>query len=275
MTHYDTLGVPRDADSAAIKRAYRKKSRAAHPDKGGDHTAMVAVNRAFDTLSDPEKRARYDATGEDDKPQRGIDDQARDAVMQIFTALLDRLGDGDNALEAVARQLAHNLAQIRGSIATAEKRITRLERARKRLKAKRKTARNFLADLLTDQITQTRMRIEDTKRAAQLVKRCEFMPTPKDFEDLRRAGAKTTGEAWLLARQAWRSGAVTCGDERIDRVVAMLGGYALLGQTRTDQLQFIERRFAEHYESLAEAEEVREALPALMASAERRVERLR
>ena len=173
MTHYDTLGVPRDADSAAIKRAYRKKSRAAHPDKGGDHTAMVAVNRAFDTLSDPEKRARYDATGEDDKPQRGIDDQARDAVMQIFTALLDRLGDGDNALEAVARQLAHNLAQIRGSVATDEKRITRLERARKRLKAKRKTARNFLADLLTDQITQTRVRIEDTKRAAQVAERAQ------------------------------------------------------------------------------------------------------
>lgn len=111
--------------------------------------------------------------------------------------------------------------------------------------------------------------------AAQLVKRCEFMPTPKDFEDLRRAGAKTTGEAWLLARQAWRSGAVTCGDERIDRVVAMLGGYALLGQTRTDQLQFIERRFAEHYESLTDAEEVRATLPALTAGVLRRLERSR
>ena len=173
MTHYDILGVPRDADSAAIKRAYRKKSRAAHPDKGGDHTAMVAVNRAFDTLSDPEKRARYDATGEDDKPQRGIDDQARDAVMQIFTALLDRLGDGDNALEAVARQLAHNLAQIRGSVATDEKRITRLERARKRLKAKRKAARNFLDDLMADQIAQTRAQIAGAHEQMKIAERAQ------------------------------------------------------------------------------------------------------
>ena len=173
MTHYDTLGVPKDADAATIKRAYRKKSRASHPDKGGDHAAMVAVNRAFDTLSDPEKRARYDATGEDGKPARGIDDQARDAVMQIFSALLDRLGDGDTALDAVARQLAHNLAQIRGGIAAAEKRITRLERARKRLKAKRKAARNFLDDLMADQIAQTRAKIAGAHEQVKVAERAQ------------------------------------------------------------------------------------------------------
>lgn len=43
--HYDTLGVPRDADAQAIKKAYRKASSAAHPDKGGSDEAQQAVNR--------------------------------------------------------------------------------------------------------------------------------------------------------------------------------------------------------------------------------------
>lgn len=34
-----------------------------HPDKGGDATAFAAIQRAYDVLSDAEKRARYDATG--------------------------------------------------------------------------------------------------------------------------------------------------------------------------------------------------------------------
>lgn len=35
MSHYDTLDVPKDADAAAIKRAYRRKAKEAHPDRSG------------------------------------------------------------------------------------------------------------------------------------------------------------------------------------------------------------------------------------------------
>jgi DnaJ domain len=56
MTHYDTLGVDKSADAATIKRAYRKKSREHHPDRGGDTSQMIAVNRAFDTLRRSDSR---------------------------------------------------------------------------------------------------------------------------------------------------------------------------------------------------------------------------
>lgn len=65
-THYDTLGVEKDADAETIKKAWRRKASKAHTDRGGgDHGQMVALNRAHEVLSDPEKRARYDQTGED------------------------------------------------------------------------------------------------------------------------------------------------------------------------------------------------------------------
>lgn len=62
---YRLLGVPRDADQDEIKRAYRRKARELHPDAGGDEEAFKEVTRAYEVLSDPDLRARYDRYGEE------------------------------------------------------------------------------------------------------------------------------------------------------------------------------------------------------------------
>jgi molecular chaperone DnaJ len=65
--YYAVLGVPRDADDAALKRAYRNLARAYHPDKNpGDKKAeerFKEVSEAYGVLSDPDKRAQYDRFG--------------------------------------------------------------------------------------------------------------------------------------------------------------------------------------------------------------------
>lgn len=61
--YYVVLGVPIDADSETLKRAYRQLARRYHPDlagPGGDEQ-MKRINRAYAVLSDPEKRLNYDA----------------------------------------------------------------------------------------------------------------------------------------------------------------------------------------------------------------------
>ena len=60
MDHYQTLGVGRDADGPTIKKAYRKLAMKHHPDKGGDEAKFKEIQQAYDTLSDPQKRAQYD-----------------------------------------------------------------------------------------------------------------------------------------------------------------------------------------------------------------------
>jgi DnaJ-class molecular chaperone len=64
--YYKTLGVERTADDKAIKTAYRKLARKYHPDVAkGSATKFQEVNEAYDVLSDPEKRRRYDTLGSD------------------------------------------------------------------------------------------------------------------------------------------------------------------------------------------------------------------
>src|SRR5579875_2300112 len=60
--YYAILGVPPDADNDTLKRAYRQLARRYHPDLAGpDGTIqMKRINRAYDVLSDPEKRLNYD-----------------------------------------------------------------------------------------------------------------------------------------------------------------------------------------------------------------------
>ena len=65
--YYELLGVPRGADDAAIKSAYRRLAKEHHPDrKNGckeSEARFKAINEAYDVLKDPQKRAAYDRFG--------------------------------------------------------------------------------------------------------------------------------------------------------------------------------------------------------------------
>jgi len=75
--YYEVLGVPRDASPEQIKKAYRQLARKHHPDlKSAGEREQAAerfkeINEANEVLSDPEKRAKYDALG--DRWKNGAD----------------------------------------------------------------------------------------------------------------------------------------------------------------------------------------------------------
>jgi molecular chaperone DnaJ len=65
--YYEILGISRDADKEEIKRAYRRLARKYHPDvnkEAGAEERFKEINRAYEILSEPESRARYDKFGE-------------------------------------------------------------------------------------------------------------------------------------------------------------------------------------------------------------------
>ncbi len=67
--YYQILGVPRNASDEEIKRAFRRLARQYHPDvaknKREAEEKFKEINEAYEVLSDPEKRRRYDALGAD------------------------------------------------------------------------------------------------------------------------------------------------------------------------------------------------------------------
>lgn len=141
---YGALGIDKTADAAAIKRAYRKAAKRAHPDGGGSVEEFALITLAHDCLSDKERRVRYDQTGDvGEKP--AIDTQqaqalnaAMDAIQRVLAVAeqknfpieqVDVLGD---AIKTISNQRSQMALEISKQEANAKK----LERLAKRFKAK-------------------------------------------------------------------------------------------------------------------------------------------
>ena len=61
-TLYEVLGASQYASAGELRKRYRALSLAHHPDRGGDTTAMMKINSAWDVLGDAATRRRYDAS---------------------------------------------------------------------------------------------------------------------------------------------------------------------------------------------------------------------
>jgi len=85
---YTELQVSKDASTADIKKAYRKLAIKHHPDKGGDPEKFKSISRAYEVLSDPEKRRVYDEAGEE-----GLDGSGTNAT-DIFDLFFGGGGGG-------------------------------------------------------------------------------------------------------------------------------------------------------------------------------------
>ena len=91
--YYELLGVPRSASADDLKRAYRRRARELHPDANPDDAATAErfkeVARAYQVLSDPDLRARYDRFGEAGVAGAGgprADDMFGGGINDIFDA---------------------------------------------------------------------------------------------------------------------------------------------------------------------------------------------
>ncbi len=92
--YYEVLGVPRNASDEEIKRAFRKLAFKYHPDRNkelGAQEKFKEINEAYQVLSDPEKRHRYDRYGRVDV-ERGFPDFDFGGLGDIFESFFGGFG---------------------------------------------------------------------------------------------------------------------------------------------------------------------------------------
>jgi len=124
MNPYEVLGITVDATVGHIKRVYRSMAQIYHPDKPtGDAGRFCAIQAAYDVLSDPERRKRYDATGETEPAPTGA---AQSRLIELFNAVIEAgKFSGD-----IIRDCRAALDQARGNLRA---QITELQRKRQLL----------------------------------------------------------------------------------------------------------------------------------------------
>lgn len=96
--YYALLGVDRGASAEDIKRAYRKRARELHPDANPDDPSAEArfkeVAEAYEVLSDPNKRSRYDRFGTVNGPGSTGGDPFGGGISDLFEAFFNMGGGG-------------------------------------------------------------------------------------------------------------------------------------------------------------------------------------
>lgn len=96
--YYEVLGVARDASTDEIKRAYRQAALKHHPDRNRDNPEAEALFKeaaeAYEVLSDPEKRQRYDRYGHRGLSGAALHDFSHMGVRDIFSMFEDIFGGG-------------------------------------------------------------------------------------------------------------------------------------------------------------------------------------
>jgi len=95
-TLYDLLRIDATASADDIKRAYRERSKETHPDvNNGKDDEFKDVKHAYEVLSDEEKRAHYNETGEHDEKNGPVMERHVEYVLQTFLAVCEALENDD------------------------------------------------------------------------------------------------------------------------------------------------------------------------------------
>lgn len=174
---YDTLGVSRDADEAAIKAAYRHLAKSAHPDSGGDADAFVLARKAQDLLLDPLRRKVFDATGYDPELADPRDLQGLMVIEKLVNDIvLDEREPGTfDPLERMRATLMNDIRKARFHAAEMEGHGARVGRHLDRIATR--PATDILGymlkariDAITKAVLEAKKQIEATERALEMLK---------------------------------------------------------------------------------------------------------
>ena len=183
---YQILGVRRAASQGEIQRAYRRKAKTSHPDGGGSVKAFSEISTAYTVLTDPNRRERYDSTG-DIEPLRpnNLDVSAIEVIAQKLGMIIHAECDVTSVdLDALIEQaIREDIAERNAGISSLRRAIERARRIRDRVKRKTNGEDNMLARVLDWHETTAKSHIKQSEEAVSSMERALEILKDYSFAD--------------------------------------------------------------------------------------------
>ncbi len=176
---YDILGVDKNATAEEIKEAFRNSAKDNHPDVGGSAEKMAEANHAYSVLINPQKRERYDSTGEDyDIP---FDERFSAFVNEVFMSIVEQAEDVDHydlieEFKNKTDQIENNIIKNKREY---EKKLTKFNKVAKRIKTSK---RDYISNVLQAQIDDFKKKIKACESDFQFIKSCKEILEGYNYE---------------------------------------------------------------------------------------------
>jgi hypothetical protein len=171
MDYYEILGVARDATQPEIKRAYRSKASQLHPDReGGDTKLFQDLQRAYECLKDPERRARYDA-GEEDLTKVDLQAHVNRIVRELFSMAVERNVRPGKVMDTVRYELADRVSSLAMQKAGLLKKIKEFKDRMANITLDSEGGDNLYQAVLTAKISELEHSIASYSEAQEMLNR--------------------------------------------------------------------------------------------------------
>lgn len=190
LNFYELLEVPRSATPDEIVDAYRKAAMQWHPDRHRDNKELAeakfkAIKAAFECLSDPARRARYDGVGWDTPSVPGIEQIAARELIAMFQMAT---GAGASApLAFIRRHIDMYRTSLMEEETLADAEVLRVQGPRGLVRIRKEGVENLFDGVLQAQLEQLKEKKEELARRLLVLREVEkqleayedVMPTPQ------------------------------------------------------------------------------------------------
>lgn len=159
MSHYETIGVHETATAEEIKKAYRERSKELHPDANdGDDKGFAKLAKAYEVLSNPERRKKYDDTGID--TENNEVEQVNSIIAGLTLAFLEHAPSvkTESLTDFIKKQAKEQLNNAKSAITKSEKEIERAENAKNRV-VRKELGHNLILSVFENKISEARTAI--------------------------------------------------------------------------------------------------------------------
>lgn len=163
---YAELGVDRDASDDQIKKAFRRKSKKAHPDHGGTADEFVRLKKAHLVLSDADRRKKFDETGDVDEAAIGtVESRAMGVISEIISMMLvaDRDPCSMDLVSVMIDYLQQQIGRIDADVVALKSRLARAKKVSAKFKRKGK-GDNLLERMTSAKATEIERGIDEFKK---------------------------------------------------------------------------------------------------------------